>query len=417
VATDAHSLYLEASRHTEPCADIDAAWDYAVSADDPMMAIAFDTETTDVTWGVPQEYGGLSLAGAPIVFGISACVPGPDRLHLCWGRLGTPMFEWLAGRLRQPGYKVAHNLRFDLRVCRAQGIEIGGPSDDTLTMGRIIWDRKKKFDLQTLAEMLCPEVSDWCTPVKQELTKLKREATAWAKYQRALRSPTAKNTKRAITAGEKLAVDCQKTPPNYADVPDEIMGPYSMTDSFLCWLLNARLRPAIDADFAGLYDRERLVLERVIDIENQGIPFDWRLAKQEALTLRAQSAKLKDKLVVAAGGSINPNASGQVLAALKSLGVPMKRLQKKGAPSTDQQLLNRLLAVYGDEVPDEGKTFIEDLLRYRATSKIQSTYLRPLAKRAQQADGMIYCSINPTNTRTSRMSCSGPNFHNIPTGK
>jgi len=417
VATDAHSLYLEASRHTEPCADIDAAWDYAVSADDPMMAIAFDTETTDVTWGVPQEYGGLSLAGAPIVFGISVCIPGPDRLHLCWGRLGTPMFEWLAGRLRQPGYKVAHNLRFDLRVCRAQGIEIGGPSDDTLTMGRIIWDRKKKFDLQTLAEMLCPEVSDWCTPVKKELTKLKREATAWAKYQRALHSPAAKNVKRAITADEELAADCQKTPPNYADVPDEIMGPYSMTDSFLCWLLNARLRPAIDADFAGLYDRERLVLERVIDIENQGIPFDWRLAKQEALTLRAQSAKLKDKLVVAAGGSINPNASGQVLAALKSLGVPMKRLQKKGAPSTDQQLLNRLLAVYGDEVPDEGKTFIEDLLRYRATSKIQSTYLRPLAKRAQQADGMIYCSINPTNTRTSRMSCSGPNFHNIPTGK
>lgn len=396
--SEAYNLFQEAACHTEPSAALDAAWTWHAEQDDPCQAFAFDTETTGALWGAPQiclmhpdtiSPVIVRSEKSPIVFGISGCFLGPEGLHLLWGRIGSPMFAWIVDRLAVVGPKVAHNLRFDLRVCRDQDIPIGDGADCTLTMARIVWDRKKKFDLQTLAEMLCPEVSDWCSPVKQELTRLKRE------YKKA-----------------KIGRE-----PNYSDVPDEIMGQYSMIDSFLCWLLNVRLCPEIDADFAELYARERAIIDLIADVEDQGIPFDWRQAKREMLALRPVLRAAYAGMEGVLGHSFNPNSPPQKLAALKALKAPMKRLRKKGAYTTDAKVLLRMMEVYRDEVPEAAATFIEHLFEYSAVSKILSTYLRPLAARAKQASGMIYCSVNPTNTRTGRMSSSGPNFQNIPRAK
>jgi DNA polymerase I len=384
-----YNLYLSADRHTSPSVALQQTWAWALRQNEPLLSVAFDTETTSATWGIPQSYGGI-VAQHPIVFGISACVPGPDRLHLLWGRLGTPMFGWMVSQLGRPGHKVAHNARFDVRVCRSQGILVAASVDDTLTMARIIWDRKKKFDLQTLAEMICPEVSDWVTPIRKELTRLRREF---------------KN------AGAKRL-------PDYSDVPDKIMGPYSMTDSFLCWLLNARLRPAIDKDFSELYAREVRVLNLIANVEDVGVPFDADQAEKESAILGARVNRLKLILKGQSGlPNFKPNAPAHVLRACKALGAPMASLVKDGVPSTGVKLLEGLLDTKGDSLSPRLRVFLKNLLTYRAMSKIVGTYLKPLAKRSRLGGGRIYCSVNPTNTRTNRMSSSGPNFQNIPRAK
>jgi hypothetical protein len=370
---------MAAQRHWQPSVALQRDWEWSRQQNSPLLATAIDTETTSATWGIPQDYGGRQTQH-PIIFGISACVPGPGGLHLLWGRLGTPMFDWMVEQLGRPGFKVAHNSRFDVRVFAAEGIAVAPTVDDTLTMSRIIWDRRKKFDLQTLAEMLCPEVSDWCTPVRKELTRLRREF-------------------KKGNAGR---------PPNYSDVPDEIMGPYSMTDSFLCWLLNARLRPAIDKDFAEFYAREMRVLNLVIDIENVGIPFDADQAEREATILGQRAQRLRVILRAQSGlPDFKPNAPAHVLAACRLLKAPMDTLMKDGVPSTGAELLEGLLQNRSDELSPRLRVFLKNLLAYRAVSKIVGTYLRPLAERSRLGGGRIYCSVNPTNTRTGR-ACVHP---------
>ena len=384
-----YSLYLAAEKHFRPSISLEVAWHWFLQNTSPELPMGVDTETTSTMWGVPTEYEGIK-SQSPIVFGISACIPGPRSLHLVWARLGTPMWNWLVPKLGTSCHKALHNSRYDLRVCRDQHITLAEPTNCTLTMARIIFDRKKKFDLQTLAEMLCPEVSTWCTPVHREMNRLRREFKKAGRDRR----------------------------PNYSDILDGIMGPYSMTDSFLCWLLNARLRPAIDKDFAELYAREMRVLHLIADVEDVGIPFNADRAEQRAKELSLQARRLR--VVLAAQSSLEtfkPNAPAHVLRTCKALGAPMATLTKDGSPSTGAKLLEGLLVNHGDELSPRLTVFLKNLLRYRAITKIVGTYLKPLAARSRLGGGRIYCSVNPNNTRTGRASSSGPNFQNIPKAK
>jgi DNA polymerase-1 len=389
MTTSPHQLYQEAQRHTAPSMELAKAWSWAIAQNDPMYAVSVDTETTSATWGVPQAYGDI-VGDYPIVFGISACVPGPDGLHLLWGRRGTSMFDWMRKRLSHEYPKVAHNARFDKRACEDQGIIIGPTLGDTLTMARIVWDRRRKFDLQTLCEMLVPEVSDWCTPVQKSLLKL----------------------------GHAFKKSGAPRKPNYSDVPDSIMGPYSMTDSFVCYMLNLRLWPIIHKDYAELYAREMAVIDRVVDIERVGIPFNAKQARIEANEL-TRKIRLRKAVIIAKSGvrGFNPNAPAKVMAAVRKMGVSKALLVYKGVASTNAKVLEKLVDSKIDKLSPQAAAFIHSLLTYRALTKIRGTYLRPLARRAELAGGRVYCSINPTNSRTGRMSSSDPNLQNIPRAK
>ncbi len=86
------------------------------------------------------------------------------------------------------------------------------------------------------------------------------------------------------------------------------------------------------------------------------------------------------------------------------LGLSRKRRGKTGY-STDA----RVLQAIRDEHP-----IIEKIERYRELTKLVSTYLEPLPKAIDPADGRIHTTFNQAGAATGRLSSTNPNLQNIP---
>ena len=162
-------------------------------------------------------------------------------------------------------------------------------------------------------------------------------------------------------------------------------------------------------DFSELYTREKQVFHIVNKIERRGLAFDYEKAKRKNLTIKRKIKKLESKM-----DGVNPNSPVKVLSHLQFLGMPDKLLMKKGKLTTEGKTLQQALTkIKKKKVLD----FVSDLLEYRALKKISGTYLEPLAKKAEANNGIIHCSINPTDTRTGRPASRSPNLLNIPESK
>jgi len=171
--------------------------------------IASDTETTGTDFHTESIlYPSLKRYNVPYVFGISFAILKRGKIHLAWIRHDdTKFFKAACSIISKDYWKVAHNARYDIRVLEENGYKTGGEIECTYTMSRIYWDRRMKHSLKSLAEFLCPELSNWDQPIKEEMTKLKKQ------YK-----------KEGIV-------------PNFSFIPNDIMAKYSMLDSFLCLIL------------------------------------------------------------------------------------------------------------------------------------------------------------------------------------
>lgn len=361
---------------------------------DPVYeCMAFDTETTGLTLGSPSyfhvgENTDIRVHN-PTVVGISMAIPYKDKIALFWGRWDTDLYREQCQLLEEHGQKVGHNAKYDVRTLRTNGVRIAPTVNCTLTQARIFWDRLKQFELDKLCEIICPELSGW----KDDLI------------------PLYKKIKTSYTKRTK-----DKTYANYSFIPDKILGSYAMKDVFVTLMLNYRLRPQIDTDYAELYERERQVLMIVAEMEERGIVFDTRRALNETSLFTAQRLKVLDKIRKIAGKDFKPT-SQQTLKQLLKMGVTEDQLTKKGQISTQQDVLESFL----DHVENnKTKSFIENILIYRSIGTLLSSFLVPLRRRAMYSNGIIYYTINPSDTRTGRMAGRDPNLQNIPridTGK
>lgn len=356
--------------------------------------LCWDTETTGLLFHSPSilHDDNHRIADNPFPFGISLCFPYKDNLVLVWGRYKTDLYEVCLELLAKDSMKVAHNSKYDLRVCKTNGIEVNGPQVCTLTMSRIYYDRRKGHSLQALSEFICPGISDWEEPLKKELTKIKRY---WKK-------------RKDEWNPDWNYEDIEYT--NYSFLPNEMVGGYSMTDIFVTWQLFQKLSPYMADEYADIFDREMAVTRVVAKIEEAGMGFDARRGRAE---LEALLPKIKVKRRILdelspPGFTLGPK---KILEALKFLGVKSGQLKAKGKDTTNVDVLNQAIR---DGVPERAERFIKVLLDFRAYSKVANTYLRPLTEQAERTGGTVYCNINPTNTRTGRPSCSEPNLLNIP---
>lgn len=384
--------YNTAVWHREPSreqADVFRAWsngkEFFSFNKKSSLVMAADTETTGVKFGVPtvlyksgNETAAIVEESGPRVFGISAAIE-TDRVHLFWGRLGTPLYSELKTLLETEGIKVFHNARYDYRVCEESGIKIAPEIECTYTMSRIYWDRRKKHSLQSLTEMLCPEISNWEEPVKAEMRRLK------SKYTR-----------------EGYGKDYV----NYSFIDDDIMSIYSMTDSFMTLMLYQELQPKINNRFTELYEREKKVIFIINEVEKRGLAWDIDKAKRQIKLYKTKMKSCSTKLS-ALVGEHNPNSPKQVLDVLLRAGVPRKALTVAGKMTTGVDTLQAV-------ANSKAKKYINLLLDYRSYTKILNTYLIPLTEKALVGRGIIYCSINPADTRTGRMASREPNLQNIP---
>jgi len=350
--------------------------------------MVFDTETTGVVFDEPtillhkrQEI----QCSNPVIFGISLALEIGEQIVLVWARIDTKLYTDVCKLLNKPSIKVAHNARFDIRMCEQEDIKIAGQVDCTYTMARIIYDRRRKHSLQKLSEIWCPELSDWEVEVKSEFTRIQNRST---------RSGNPKGYT------------------NYSFLPDKMIGKYSMIDSFMCLMGYRILWPTIKDIFPELYEREKKVYYIINKVESRGLAFDARKAKRKEQVLKLKIGSTSNKMNRLAGYvELNPNSPVQVVKALKGLGVKAVEMMLKGKITTDAKVLGRTREITESK---DAKSFIDELLNYRSMTKIVGTYLTPLRLRSERNDGIIYTSINPTDTRTGRMASRSPNLQNIP---
>lgn len=378
----------------------------------PMLGC--DTETTGLTFGLPtylkiqkkgtspnncesivnmkkskSRYSTLSESVQSFftvkAFGLSVALKYRNVVYCFWGRLGSPLYNEICKLWKINSRKAFHNARFDIRVCEVSEIPLNSIVDCTYTMSRIYWDRRKKHRLQNLSEILCPELSDWEIPIKKEFARLKRQAKKEGKDDNYV---------------------------NYSFIDDGMMSIYAMTDAFMTLMLYYRLWPHMERSFAELYEQERKVFNIVKDVEKIGLPFNTKRAVAETTKLNIKMARCRKKMFDATVEH-NPNSPKQVLDSLLLSGVPRKMLTLKNKLTTGADVLKRCLV----ELPKDkarARTYIESLLDYRSYSKTVGTYLIPLTRRAEMNEGIVYCQINPADSRTGRMASRDPNLQNIP---
>jgi len=356
--------------------------------------IAWDTETTGLLFHRPSILfdDNHRVVQNPFPFGISLCFPHKNNLVLVWGRWGTDLYKACLELLAKNSMKVAHNSKYDLRVCKTNGIEVNGTQLCTLTMSRIYWDRRKSHSLQALSEFICPGISDWEVDLKKELTKLRRQ---WSKRKDEWNPAWTDDPKEYV---------------NYSFLPNEMIGNYSQTDVFVGWQLFQKLSPYMADEYGDIFDREMAVTHVVTKIEEAGMGFDAKRGRAE-LKVLLPKIKLKRRILDELSPPDFTLGPKKILEALKFLGVKSKQLKAKGKETTSVDVLNQAVR---DGVPKRAKRFIKVLLDFRAYSKIANTYLKPLTEQAERTGGTVYCNINPTNTRTGRPSCSEPNLLNVP---
>ena len=297
--------------------------------------------------------------------------------------MDTKLYDEVVKLLNYSSIKAAHNARYDIRMFQEENIKIADQIECTQTMSRIIYDRRMKHSLQSLSEVWCPELSDWEVPVKREMTRLK---------------------------GQYTRSDHPQGYANYSFIDDKLMCPYSMTDSFMCWVGYKILWPTIEETFLEVYERERKIYYIINEVEKKGLAFDAAKAQKLAEYPRAEIEKSRDKMFDLAG-EFNPNYAKGVIDTLVQVGIPEKDLVLKGKRTSDAKVLARASS---RSKKKRARQFIKELLNYRAHNKIVGTYLDPLSFRAEHNNGIVYTSINPSDTRTSRMASRSPNLLNIP---
>lgn len=156
-----------------------------------------------------------------------------------------------------------------------------------------------------------------------------------------------------------------------------------------------------------LYDIEFPLVITLDKIERAGM----HVSRERLDALHAEyTNRLEDieaRIVDLTGMHFNVNSPkqlGDVLYGEKGLNLPHGKKGKNGAYSTGIDELNRLR---------EYHPVIEEIIKYRELSKLDSTYAAGLT-RSIRNDGRIHTTFTQAMTNTGRLSSTEPNLQNIP---
>lgn len=275
-----------------------------------------------------------------------------------------PVFEDAAVEKRN------HNVKFDLIVLAANGVELAGVTGDSMVAHYLLDPGARVHGLDDLT-----------------LDELKHTNIA---------------IKELIGTGKKQIT--------MAEVPVARVRDYACEDADAALQLAALFEPRLDAaGLRDLYATLEVPLIRVLaEMEHTGIRVDVPFLVELGAQMGEELAGYEKEIHALAGCEFNIGSLKELQKILfDELGLPVqKRTGIKNEPSTDQESLERLAAL-GHELPKK-------LLSYRKVSKLKSTYVDVLPARAEK-DGRVHTSFNQAAAETGRLSSSDPNLQNVPT--
>ena len=156
--------------------------------------------------------------------------------------------------------------------------------------------------------------------------------------------------------------------------------------------------------FSIMRDIEMPLSAILYDMEKEGVRVNKEALVSFSKMLSERIEKLDAKIHEAAGDDFNinsPKQLGEIL--FEKMQIPGGKKTKTGY-STAADVLEKLAPDY---------PFVNDILEYRALTKLKSTYADGLVDYIAE-DGRIHTSFNQTITATGRISSTEPNLQNIP---
>ena len=270
--------------------------------------------------------------------------------------------------------KAGHNLKFDLSVLLALGLEVAGPFFDSMLAHSLI-EPDQRHGMDYLAESMLGY-----TPVPlSSLIGLEKDLFGQA------------------TLADVAADDPQKV----AD--------YAAEDADVTWQLAGKLRPLLGSHGADrvFHDIEAPLLPVLVRMEHAGVKIDVQALREFGLELEKRAHILHQRIQETAGAPFNlnsPKQLGEILfERLRLLDKPKKTAT--GQYQTNEQVLQSLLGVH---------PIIQDILDYREVTKLKSTYVDALPREVSPATGRVHTTFHQLMAATGRMASSNPNLQNIP---
>jgi len=340
-----------------------AAWLQRIDA---AALTAVDTETTGLD-PLSAQLVGMSFCIEP---GRAAYLPlahnyagAPPQLGVA--RALTLLRPWLEAADKP---KLGQNLKFDEHVLANHGVALRGVVHDTLLESYIL-ESHLRHDMGTLAE-------------------------------RHLHLATISYDDVTGKGAQRIGFD---------QVSVERATEYSAEDADVTLRLHRCLYPKVQAEAGLEYVYRHIELparEVLFRMERNGVLIDAALLEAQSRELAQKMMELEHKAYREAGQPFNLNSPKQIGEIFfERLQLPVLKKTPSGAPSTDEEVLERLAADF--PLP-------KTLLDYRSLSKLKSTYTDKLPRMVNAATGRVHTNYAQATAVTGRLASTDPNLQNIP---
>ncbi|MFL9986946.1 DNA polymerase I [Paraburkholderia sediminicola] len=327
---------------------------------------AFDTETTALD-PMTAQIVGLSFSVEP---GYAAYVPvahrGPDApVQLPRDEVLAKLKPWLESADHK---KVGQHMKYDEQVLANYGIEMRGVEHDTLLESYVL-ESHRTHDMDSLA----------------------------------LRHLGIKTIKYEEVAGKGASQI------GFDEVALETAAEYAAEDADITLRLHQALYPQVAAEktLDYVYRDIEVPTSRVLrKMERTGVLIDAEKLRAQSSEIATRLIQLESEAYVLAGGEFNlgsPKQIGQIF--FEKLELPVVKKTPSGAPSTDEEVLQKLAEDY--PLP-------KILLEHRGLSKLKSTYTDKLPRMVNVQTGRVHTNYAQAVAVTGRLASNDPNLQNIP---
>ncbi|TBR77847.1 MAG: DNA polymerase I [Burkholderiaceae bacterium] len=331
--------------------------------------VAVDTETTSLD-EMRAEIVGISVSVTP---GEAAYIPlrhaGPDAPEqLPFDEVLAKLKPWL----EDPGkLKLGQHIKYDRHVFANHGIEVRGYAHDTMLQSYVL-EVHKPHGLASLAE---------------------------------------RHLGRSGIQYEDLCGKGAHQIP-FAQVDVAKAAEYSCEDSDQTLDVHRVLWPRLQADrregkgLRFIYELEIASSEALFRIERNGVLIDAPTLARQSAELGARIVQLEAEAHALAGQPFNlgsPKQIGEIF--FNKLGLPVVKKTATGAPSTDEEVLEKL----AEDFPLPAR-----ILEHRGLSKLKGTYTDKLAQMALPRTGRVHTHYAQAVAVTGRLASNDPNLQNIP---
>jgi DNA polymerase-1 len=305
------------------------------------------------------------------------------------------IFDALRPALTSKATKIGHNLKYDLSVLLAQGLDTAPPYFDTMLAHALV-EPDQRHNMDYLAESMLGytpiKLSEIADKVEQQVVAESADDDLFSFAEK--KDKTKKKKKNHI---------------DMSIIPSEALTDYACEDADVTFQLAELLANQLEESGQSeiFYDIESPLLPVLVRIEHEGISVNLKSLKVIGETLGKKLDTLTVDIYKQAGKEFNlnsPKQLGEILFGEMQL-VEKPKKTKTGQFKTDESTLSSLAPKH---------PIVANILEYREAAKLKSTYVDALPEHICPSDGRIHTHLHQLMTATGRLASSDPNLQNIP---